>query len=210
MDIIQAIEMEFKDPDERRAVWVMIMSYIFRLFKDYYGQLEQYLPPAVVGGPAQGMTAVVPPFCDIWDRIAGGNIEGLTRIPAQLPATPELTPQVQTCTQPLGAKNQNQNSSKKTTKECKQDIRPDQNPNLKVAWSSGGWTSVFGKDSPFYYENSPTGKVVIPSNDPSQHICLPMCLCGICYDNCGGKHGVLSNAEVKQVAEKGGLNVQWL
>jgi len=81
---------------------------------------------------------------------------------------------------------------------------------LKKAWAATGKNNVFVSDSPFYDPSSPNNKVVIMSDTLGMRICLPQCLKGFCYKNCGGKHGLLSTGEVKWVAEKGGLQVEGL
>ena len=89
----------------------------------------------------------------------------------------------------------------------KYSLRPNQNTNLKQAWSALGHTGVFTGNSPFRDATKPGNKMIIPSDTPDVRICLPLALTGTCYDNCKGKHGPLSEAEVKRVATAGGMTV---
>ena len=85
--------------------------------------------------------------------------------------------------------------------------RPNQNANLKSAWAATQNTRIFGPNSPFFDATARQNKKVIPSDRSGVRICLPMALRGGCYDNCSGKHDVLSEAEVRRVAEAGNLSI---
>jgi hypothetical protein len=91
---------------------------------------------------------------------------------------------------------------------------PNQNRNLRDAWTATGHTSIFrGENAPFRDPTARDGKKVVLSDTPNPHgpgkqrICIPMACTGRCYSNCTGKHTVLSTAEVGRVAAAGGFNV---
>jgi hypothetical protein len=80
---------------------------------------------------------------------------------------------------------------------------PNQNHNLRDAWTATGHTSIFrGENAPFRDPTARDGKKVVLSDTPNpygpgkQRICIPMACTGRCYSNCTGKHTVLNTAEV--------------
>ena len=87
--------------------------------------------------------------------------------------------------------------------------RPEQNANLKAAWAASGHAQIFRAGSPFHDPAQPRGRreILRLAGNGNQRICLPMALTGVCYSNCGGYHGVLTQAEVTAVAQAGGLQV---
>lgn len=207
-EIISRIELEYDSHDERRTAWVIIMAKIYRIFNDYNGKLERSPPPEALGERGATVPGAVPPFHEIPAAVADARVESLCKIPSSLFAERSREDS------PLAGASTGAGTAKKTTTNAeggrKEDRRPDQNKNLKTAWKTAGYTSVFGPGSPFHDADSPNGKVVIPSDTQGIRICLPQCLKGVCYDNCTGKHGPLSTGEVKRVAEKGGLTVAGL
>ena len=89
---------------------------------------------------------------------------------------------------------------------------PTQNPNLKAAWAASGHTAVFGVGAPYYDATQCNNKRIVMrlTGNAQQCICIPMAVKGVCYDNCNGYHGALTQEEVRAVATAGGLQVAGL
>jgi hypothetical protein len=84
--------------------------------------------------------------------------------------------------------------------------KPEQNLNLKRAWVAAGHPNIYGPGMPFHDPAAlPNKRKVILSDTAGKRISLPMALRGVCYSNCTGKHGTLSDGEVRRVVEAGGL-----
>ena len=101
-----------------------------------------------------------------------------------------------------GGANDHDRNPERTT-----DERPNQNENLRTAWAATGRSGIYEEGSPFRDESQRNNRKVIPSDTPNVRICLAMALRGRCYANCRGKHEALSEAEVRRVAEAGGLTL---
>jgi len=209
MEIIEMIELEYDKPVQRHTVWVIILAFIHHTFNNYLTQLERHPPPTVASGPATGMPMEAPRFNDVYEFLGHGRIKNLTKIPECLlvDRSREDTPPIRPNS---GNKNPSGPGANDKNKMPNKDCRPDQNPELKKAWLATGKKNVFSSDSPFYDPTALNSKVLIMSDTHGMRICLPQCLKGFCYKNCGGKHGLLLMPEVKHVADKGGLKVEGL
>lgn len=221
--LIERIKQNYPDVGQQRYIYLIIMTYIFRVTNDYLGRLLTGPAPLGVGVPAPAAPAV-PPYGDIANAIALGQIMMLTAPPPQVlrpiqrplagfeyqgpypPAPGGWQPQSPPVPAPApsggppGA--ETPGGPSRTQVE-----RRDQNPQLKRKWAELGHTSVFGVGSPFHDESLPNNKKVVMSDTPNKRICLPMALNGVCYSNCGGKHGPLNSAEEQRVAAAGGFEL---
>ena len=93
--------------------------------------------------------------------------------------------------------------------KCQQPMEQhEQNTNLKAAWWVQGISILYDKGLPLHNDSHPNKKHIVPPGMMGERICLPMALKGLCYNNCKGKHDVLSPAKVRRVAQVGGFTVE--
>jgi len=208
--LISQLELFFPNILERRTIFAVVLTYIFRLFNDYTSGLLSVGPATATGTPAAGAPAV-PPFYEIRQALVAGRLPWLTTLPPGLlvpadnpaPAAPPALPRQQV---PPAAP-----AGSAPGVEGRRAIeRPDQNPQLKAAWRASGHQTVFGEGSPFRDTSQPNNRKLVDSDTQGKRICLPMALRGVCYDNCRGKHETLSLGEVRRVATAGNLQVEGL
>lgn len=199
-------------PEEPRRHYVFLQTLVF-IFRVMNGCMNNVLmapmPPGLppgAPGPAPPAAAILPPFGQIAEHLMMGRIETLTTLPPDLMqrvVPPPLPPAAGPPSRPPGGGTPGPAPPSGPARARVE--RPNQNRNLKNAWSAAGHPAVFGPSSPFYDASLPNNRKIVPSDTPNKRICLPMSLTGVCYSNCGGKHDTLSDAEVQRVAEVGCL-----
>ena len=203
-EIITYIEQMFPNPVHRRTAWAVVLMYIYRMMNDYLTRLLTAQPPTITGTPAVGATPVAPDFSYIMEELVSGRLLQITSLPDdffEMPAAPLPMPQ---WLGPTGSSGAGDGGSSSGTSggggrpEWRVIVRrPDQNPELKRAWAATGITGIYSPGTPFRDDESmPNKKCIIQSDTPGTRICIPMAVTRNCYDNCKGKHGPLSTAEV--------------
>ena len=220
-EIISSIEGFYEYEEDRRAAWATILMFLYRIFNNWFIQTLAGEVPLVTGTPGQGAPDAAPDFSVILESVVSGKVLQLTtlspdfyqRPPPAQGAPPPLTrphPGTRTGTNGAGTgTGTTGDTAAGANANNRRAVRlPDQNPNLKAAWQATGIRSIYGSASPFHDPSAANGRRVIPSDTPNMRICLPCCLTGVCYDNCTGFHGTLSDAEVQRVATAGNLVVE--
>ena len=197
--LLQAsLDMDFVDDRERRTAYLIVMTFIWRCTNEY------------LAGRLSGRAPSDPDYNEIGRAIQKGRLMYLTIVPPDVLKQQDPDPtrarggggRTAAPRGPSGDAGDAQTDETKTRVE-----HPNQNVNLKNAWAATQQVKIYGPQSPFHDTAARQNKKVIPSDRSGVRICLPMALRGVCYDNCSGKHEVLSEAEVRRVAEAGNLTV---
>ena len=212
--IIHQIEQQFPDGPRRNHAFLLIMMFIHRITNAH---LSSVLSTATLPTAAELNNRQGPSYDTIIDRLAYGTLDFITTLPPDL-----LTIQspLQSASRGGGGGGGGGNppgnpdggggppGGQANQQRRRVELR-NQNRNLKEAWAALNHASVFGGNSPFRDpSNPPRYRKEVVSDQPPQRVCLPMALTGVCYDNCRGKHGPLSAAEVQRVAACGEFTVR--
>jgi hypothetical protein len=193
------LDLDFVNDRERRTAYLIVMTYIWRCTNEH------------LAGRLSGKPMSDPDFNEIGRELQKGRLLYLTVVPPDVLRQQEPEP-----TRARGGGDSLPPSSRQDSdpgdaaaaEAAKTRVeKPNQNVNLRTAWAATQHARIYSPQSPFYDPTARQNKKVIPSDRPSVRICLPMALRGGCYDNCTGKHGVLSEAEVQRVAEAGNLTI---
>ncbi|CAB9530383.1 hypothetical protein SEMRO_2856_G338740.1 [Seminavis robusta] len=203
---------------QEKQVCIRIMVFLFRMFNNAFSSLLRGPRPTAANPIPTPQRNV--PFGDVLQHLVLGKIHSLTDIPdtlmqpLALPAAPSsapapaprLTPGPAPAQVPAAA------LAPAGNPQCQRVDHPNQNIDLKQASTASQHRSVFGNNGAFADPAAPGGKRIImrSSGNTDQRICLPMAVHGVCYSNCTGYHGVLTQDEVRAVANAGGLNMQGL
>jgi len=226
-EITTMVNQKYPNLTQRRLVYATITFFIHLILQQEFGQRLNAPTPL----PGQAIPdRPPPPFADIRQFLLYGRMSSLTSLPEGL--TRMITGGLNIGIGPPGPTLGNEGGAAANTapidqrdavpaprgggqgdqSQRTQVERPGQNPELKAAWAATGHPSIFGQGSPFRDETQRGCKCVIikPGSNPPKRLCLAMALRGICYSNCGGFHGPLTQDEVRLVARKGNLTVSGL
>ena len=145
--ILTELDLLYPDPVKRKVAFVKILTYIYRVFNDYFKKLAANQVPTAAGVPAVGAPATAPSFDKIAESIADGTVLTITEVPEMLLecCTPAGLMDISQAEEGGGPPRAPAGPARPAPDAGDRAIvkKPEQNLNLKRAWVATGHPNIF-------------------------------------------------------------------